>query len=153
YWWLTQYALYLPRFGDLLPLLLVVPLLLAFRLWKLVTVQLGAALFVLFVLMGLELPTLARSGAGQKLRVLSINVNRVHAGAKSIARKVFELEPDIVFVQEAYHSAERLAKALEPRYPHAAVTRYTLVASRFPLAETQLQQKIPHHGRLRSARF
>lgn len=153
YWWLSTAGLYLPGAGYFIPLPAVLLALAIFRLKRLLWTQLVAIAIVLFPLMGLKLPSIFTTAAGHRIRVLSFNVSSGGSGVDAIVADVISRSPDLVMIQEANFSTDALVEALKPKYRYTHASKYTLIASRFPLEEITPQQRIPHYGVLRSPRF
>lgn len=153
HWWITTLALYLPRVAFALPLPFLVVLLLVFRQRRYLWTQLGAALIVLFPLMGLTLPSLASKRDGEPvLRILSFNVNTGYSGPDAVAQKIDEHAPDVVVLQEAL-SPQPFIELMKSRYPHVENAGQFVLGSRYPVLSTRHPGYLPYYGRTRSPRF
>lgn len=154
-WWVTGIALYLPRVGFALPLLLLVPGLALARLFRLLALQLVSLWLLLFPLMGLTLSFPSAPGPGQPaLRVLSYNVNSANGGMRETLAEVTAFAPDVACLVELPDSRfEEARQALLPKYPHIWTQGEFLVASRLPISSHETPPRIPYFGKLRSPRF
>lgn len=153
YWWLSTLGLYLPRVGFFIPLPLIALALVIFGLKRLLWTQLVATGLVLFPLMGMQLPSVFNKDVEHKIRVLSFNVNQSVVGVDALVANIASHSPDIVMIQEANLSTDSLIQALKPKFPYTHNSQYTMIASRFPLAEITPKQRLPYYGVLRSPRF
>src|SRR5947208_2030177 len=88
-WWVTGVMLFLPRFGFVLPLPLLVAAIAGARRFRLLWSQV-AALCVLWPMLGFTLSSPFAGGpdAQAKLRVLSYNVNSGYGGFDGIAAEI-----------------------------------------------------------------
>lgn len=153
-WWATAGVMYLPRVAFAAPLPVVVLLLAWHRLHRLLLLQVGSLLLVLFPLMGFVLPTPhARASTAGGIRVLSYNVNSGGNDEPGIVAEVARFSPDVVLFQEAGNEAEALAHLLGALYPVTAFSNQFVVASRYPIASTLTPDKVPLEGKMRSPRF
>jgi vancomycin resistance protein VanJ len=152
--WQAQLGLYVPRVLFALPLLPLVIVLLVLRLRGALWSQLAAAWLVLFPLMGFQLPGWPRSphDPTKLLRVLSYNGNFAYGGQENLAAQVRSFDPDIALFQQTYFS-DKLVPALGPRYVASSTDGEFVIASRFPISAKLAPAKLPHDGKLRSARF
>lgn len=154
-WWVTGIALYLPAIGFGLPLVVLVPVLLFTRRYRLLLLQLVSLLLVLVPLMGLKVSwPFGRGPAGKTLRVASYNLNSLHGGARSIAAEVLRHAPDLLFAQELPDGkVPDIQAELGSAYPHVRATGEFFVASRFPIVSELVPERLPFFGQLRSPRF
>lgn len=152
--WFGALALYAPRHVFLVPIVcLALGLVLAKRRNVLWTQGLALGV-VLFPLMGFTLPGPPVYGRGsQTLRVLSFNVDSAFAGVPRILETIRRIDADIVAIQEAKAATTELKAALARHYRHVEERPYSLVASRFPIAEATAHEKIPIGDWPRSGRF
>jgi endonuclease/exonuclease/phosphatase (EEP) superfamily protein YafD len=152
--WQAQLGLYVPRVLFALPLLPLIALLLLLRQRRALWSQLLAAWLLLFPLMGLVLPGWSRSprDPAKVLRVLSYNGNFVYGGPEKLAAQVRSFDPDVAVFQQTYFS-DKLVPLLGPRYVASAADGEFVIASRFPISARLAPDKLPHDGKMRSARF
>ena len=151
--WQLEFALYLPRLGFALPLLLFVPLLLLLRERRALWSQLIAAWLVLFPLMGLTLPGLPRTADDPKrtLRVMVYNTNFLYSGAPAVAAQINVFSPDVVLLQQIA-GAEHLRAELGTRYPHYADDGEFFIASRYPVRSQWRPPLFKFGDRMRTTR-
>jgi endonuclease/exonuclease/phosphatase (EEP) superfamily protein YafD len=153
-WWATGVLLYLPRAAWGAPLPFLLALLVAFRRFRLVGLQLVSACIVLFPLMGFVLPGFHdAANVTPKIRVLTYNVDSANAGPATVLTEVDRHTPDLVFLQEASGSLDELVRLLKARYPVVTASTQFVVASRFPLVSTFEPEHIPFEGKERSPRW
>jgi vancomycin resistance protein VanJ len=153
-WWATGAALYLPRIGFALPLVLLVPVLAVLRLRGLLALQLLSLVLVVFPLMGFVLPGVgdsSRSGSG--FRLLTYNINSALGGEDKIVEEIERYSPDVVLFQEIGGSEGALTKRLSATYPTIRASGQFLIASRFPVVSSSVPARLPFYGVLRSPRF
>jgi endonuclease/exonuclease/phosphatase (EEP) superfamily protein YafD len=138
-WWGSA-LLFLPRHAFLaVPgLLLLVSLFVSRRM---IAVNLAGMLIAAFPLMGgrisMSFPTQGDDG----LRVVSCNVQRYEPDFDSVLREIMEQRPDIVALQEALWTDERLGKAF-PGW-HAIREDEYWIGSRFPLRRIGVCRSTP----------
>lgn len=152
-WWFTAATLYLPRAGFALPLLVLVPALLAFRAYRALWSQALALVLVLIPLMGLNVPWPKSGATRPPLRVLSLNVSSGTFGYANVAAAIVEQGADLVLLQEAFGDRELLETELRRRYPQVRSSTQFVIASRFPILEVSEPPKLRYEGRDRSPRF
>jgi endonuclease/exonuclease/phosphatase (EEP) superfamily protein YafD len=152
-WWMTGVTLYLPRLLFAIPLPFVVLMILVFGPRRLLWTQLGAALLLLFPLMGLVLPHLTpqRSGA-PVIKVLSYNVDSGVKGIDELGQEIDRYSPDIVALQEI-GAVDAFTELLKARYPVVHVRNQFLLATRYPIVSEMDPEKVESQGRMRSPRF
>jgi len=135
-WWPTTVVLYAPRLLCAVPIPFLV---LALTIWGprwLLTLQLGAAVIVVFPLMGLELHGRPSPSGTPRLRVLSYNVNYGFMSNALLRRQILDARADVIALQ-AYHPrlASLVAEALAG-YQVRSDGEF-LIASRFPIVSAQ----------------
>lgn len=152
-WWATTVALYLPHWVILVPIGLLAIGALLFGPRRLLLLHLGAALMVLFPLMGLALwgPAEATVGA-PRLRVLSYNVGTGARSIPGIVAEITAVKPDLVLLQESTPAVNTAVAAALPGFHHLTSTQF-FIASRGELSELYEPSKLNLFGVLRSARF
>jgi endonuclease/exonuclease/phosphatase (EEP) superfamily protein YafD len=137
-WWLTELLLYVPRVAFALPLVVLVPVLVAQGLRRWLWTQAAAFVVLLFPLLGFVLPHGRTRAQGPSIRLLSYNVNSCKGGYQALADAVLARAPDVVVMQEFFCDARPLVALLAAKYPTIDVTEQFVMASRFPLrAKTQ----------------
>jgi vancomycin resistance protein VanJ len=153
-WWVTGVALYLPRFGFVLPLPLLVLLIGLARRWRLLWSQLAAAC-VLLPLLGFNLatPFSTDDTTRPRLRVLSYNVNSGYGDFRAVAQEVSRFAPDVVLIQELFTGSKPLEDELRKTFAHLHVSTQFLVASRYPLSSVVDPERLDFFGAKRSPRF
>jgi endonuclease/exonuclease/phosphatase (EEP) superfamily protein YafD len=152
-WWMTGVALYLPRLVFALPLPVLAIALVAMGPRRLLWTQLGAAILLLFPLMGLVIPRPASRAKGAPvMRILSYNVDSIVNGMDGVLGEIDRYSPDIVVLQEI-GSQELLAARMRERYPVVDMRNQFLLATRFTIKSTIDPEKVESGGRLRSPRF
>jgi endonuclease/exonuclease/phosphatase family metal-dependent hydrolase len=147
-WWFTMLAMYLPRLVLAVPLVALVPALIAIRRPSLLWTQLISAGLLLFPILGFVLPSSRAEAVGMSLRVLSYNVHRCEGDQDALAETIAQLSPDVVLLQEVCTHSEPLRAHL--RRTHAVVRsdNQFLLASRFPLlAASEAPRAV--HGSIR----
>jgi len=152
--WFSALCLYLPRHVFLLPVpCLALLLILAKRRSVLWTQWLSLGV-VLFPLMGLRLPDPPSVRAeATTLRVLSFNVDSGYAGVTRIVDAIVRSDADIVAIQEAKGATSELRAALARHYRHVEEHPYSLLASRYPIVEATVHERIAIAPAPRSPRF
>ncbi len=152
-WWVTGVTLYVPRLAFVIPLPFIVVALLVLGPRRLLWTQLGAAVLLLFPLMGLVLPHFTRRSPGAPvIRVLSYNVDSGVKGLDELGQQIDRYSPDVVLLQEI-GSVDLLGALLRARYPIVDIRNQFLLATRFPIVSTSDPEKLENLGRLRSPRF
>lgn len=153
-WWVTAAGMYLPRHVLLAPLVPLTLLILVLRLRKLLLAMLVAAFIGLVPLMGLELPWPRLTQPGEvRLRVLSFNVNSGAYGPDRAIAEVVRLAPDLVLLQEAAWTTERLVTLLRAAYPEVQASTEFVIASRYPIRVSKNPERLGYYGDRRSPRF
>ena len=154
-WWITGMALYFPRVLFLGPLVVLVPAAFALKLSRVLWCQIAAVGLVLFPLMGFVVPRprASASASGPQIRLLSYNVNSCAAGADALVERVRSYDPDIVLFQELCQRPRALTARLRETYPVVRVTGQFLIATRFPLIETEDAAAALHYREHRFARY
>lgn len=154
-WWVTSVGLYLPRVGFALPLPFIALVLVLFRRWRLLALQVVSLWLVLFPLMGLSLSWRSYPADGEAtFRILTFNVDSANGGSREIVDEVISHSPDIVFMQELPDwRVSQVKPLLAPLYSHIVASDQFLVASKFPIVSNDSPPGIPFFGRLRSPRF
>lgn len=154
-WWVTGFALYLPRHLFAIPLpFLIVPLL-WLRSYRLLLLQLASLWILLFPLMGLSLSLPDAPATGQPaLRLLSYNVNSSYGGARELMAEIEAHAPQLVFLQElpGWKKAE-IESLLARDFPHIHAESEFLLASKFPVLSVQPAPTFMLRGIPRSARY
>jgi endonuclease/exonuclease/phosphatase family metal-dependent hydrolase len=145
-WWLTGALLYVPRVLFGLPLVVLVPALLAQRARRLLWAQLLAACVLLFPLLGFVVPRFHAESKGPSFKILSYNVNSCAAGYDTVAESVLRSAPDIVVLQELLADARPLVALLEARYPTVEVTEQFVLATRFSLRKQTAPPAVNYLG-------
>lgn len=151
-WWVTAIAIFLPRIGFGLPLVVLVPALLWLRERRWLWSQAVALLVLVFPLMGLVLPAPGPSAGPNGFRLLSFNVDSSQSGKQEVFQRIVDANPDVVLLQESTDGS-LLHELFKKRYPHVEVSTQFLVASRFPIVATTSPKRIDYEGRDRSPRF
>ncbi len=152
-WWITGLGLYLPRLGFALPLPLIMLACIVARRPRLLLLQAGAALLLLFPLLGFNLAWSSAPKDATSLRVLSYNVNSGHGGFDAVAAEILHFDADIVLIQELFSGSAPLEAALRARYPFQNVSGQLMVASRFPIVDSIDPARLAFYGKNRSPRF
>jgi vancomycin resistance protein VanJ len=151
--WLTTFALYLPRIGFALPLPFVAGGLFFCRMRRLLWLQAASILLVVFPLMGFVVPwRAAKDLNAPTLRVLSFNVDSGFGGAEAIVEQIDRYSPDVVLLEES-GNPEAFNRVLESRYPTVVVSGQFVVATRYGISATVEPDRLPYYGQLRSPRF
>ncbi|HEX3598006.1 MAG TPA: endonuclease/exonuclease/phosphatase family protein [Polyangiaceae bacterium] len=150
--WMTAFALYLPRVGFAFPLPFVVIALWLFGPRRLLWSQLAAALIVLFPLMGFVM-NLPVGNKQPSLRLMSFNVNSAYSGVDTVVNAIVQHAPDIVVIQEVSANGDLLQSSLATHFPTVQSSTQFIIATKFPITATVEPDKLPHDGRLRSPRF
>lgn len=152
--WATTVGLYLPAVFYLAPLLPIALLALWVGPRSLLLAPAAAALIALFPLMGLcwSLPSVW-ADEGPRLRLLSYNVDSVHAGTDAVAAGIGDADPDVLLLQESAFGREELVERLAQRYPVVELSGQFVLASRHPVLEVTEPDRIPYGDALRSPRF
>src|SRR5215471_6149063 len=154
-WWVTAVALYLPRVGFALPLPFLTLALCLTRPRRLLVSQLVAAVLLVFPIMGLSTRVTGRnapSPGGFRLRVMSYNVDGDAYGAAAILGQIHDANPDLILLQEVGHDGAEAFKAGLRGYSFESQGQF-IVASRYPVSDLYVPPKLPHLGRMRTARF
>ena len=152
-WWVTTIALYLPRIGFALPLPLLVVALLIARSYRLLAMQVVAAVVLLFPLMGLHLGG-ARAGrhGAQRFRLFALNTGSGKNGTEEILARIRGANPDVIALEEvADDDVEPLRLGL-PGYAFRHLDQF-VIASRFPIEEAVMPPPIWRDGRAQSAQY
>ncbi len=154
-WWVTGFALYLPRVLFAVPLPLLVLALALLRRKRLMRLQVVSLLLVLFPLMGLSVAWPRHvSDTTPKLRILQYNVNSCYGGADQVAAEILAQAPDVAFVQElpSWRRAE-LQTALAEHYPHVYGISEFMVASAYPIVSVEEARELEYEKKLLPARL
>jgi endonuclease/exonuclease/phosphatase (EEP) superfamily protein YafD len=146
-WWLLEAALYLPRILLAIPMIALLPLLIALRLPRLLWTQLVASLVLLFPLMGLVLPSPYASASGPTLRLMSYNVHDCLSRAEVVDANIRRHSPDVVLLQEICSHSQPIIERLRSRYPLVRAEGQFLVASRFPLRDVLAGKRLKREDR------
>ena len=156
-WWVTAVALYLPHWVLLLPIgaLAITSLALGPRL--LLLLHAGAALIVLFPLMGLVVWGAADATEGApRLRVVSYNVGNGSRSIPGMVAEILALQPDLVLLQESSPAVDEAVANAFPSFSTWSSTQF-FIASRGPILDSYEPPKVQlaHDNRIddRSARF
>ena len=96
--WLATVMLLAPRWPYALPLLVLVPWVIAAKRWWLGAVPAAAAGVVLFLILGCRLSLSTAPDRGD-LRMFTCNIHRQHVDADALAKFVADLQPDVVALQ------------------------------------------------------
>jgi vancomycin resistance protein VanJ len=153
-WWPTAAGLYLPRIVFAAPLLMLVPALLALKLYRLLWTQVGAALLVLLPLMGLVVPRPTfRKGDAPVVRLLSYNVDSGNLGYAGVVDEVVRASPDIVFLQEVGGRVDDLVQRLKAHFPTVLVAGQLAIATHYAFVSETDPDKVLYNGRAHSPRF
>jgi len=150
-WWVSAVGLFLPRIGFGLPLVVLVPALLFFKLRRELWTQVVALLLVVVPLMGFTFPA-PHFGSAASMRVLSFNVNSEYSGSEEVAREILARHADVVFLQESTEWSH-IGDILKRTYPTVAESTQFVLATRYRLVETTDPPRIPYYQRERSPRF
>jgi len=151
-WWPSAVALFLPRLGFALPILLLAPALFWLHARRWLWTQALALLLVLVPLMGFTFPVLPHAVAGPSVRVLSFNVNSELSGAEAVASEIAGHSPDIVVLQESAPWSG-IATALRKRFPTVVESTQFLLATRLKLVSSTDPPRLSYYGEERSPRF
>lgn len=154
-WWVTSVALYLPRLGFAAPLVILLPLLLLTRRWRLVMLQGVSLVLLLFPLLGLSLSWRSEAAGDEPaLRVLTYNVDSGNGGFPQLAYEILSRKPNLVFIQELPPwRFEEMKALLAPHFPNIDAEDQFMVASTFRIVSRETPPRIPFYGQLRSPRF
>ncbi len=102
-WWVSAIFLYLPRLPYLIPAMILAGFSLFFcRKWAIL--NLATLGIILFPLMGFSIPTekyFSEPIEGNKLRIVSCNVQRYQPRFSEVLQEIAWAKPDIVALQEA----------------------------------------------------
>jgi vancomycin resistance protein VanJ len=150
-WWVTAVALYLPRLGFAVPIVVASALLLVAGVRRLWWTQLVAVLVLVFPLMGCVLPWPAAGRDGSALRVMSYNVHALDHNTQPIADAARRFNADVAFFQE-YSSESSLMAELRAQFAFVQDTGQFLVASRYP-TRTSEPPKFAFQGEPHSPRY
>ncbi len=154
HWWATATALYLPFGIFLAPIPFFALTLFAFGFRRLLYTQLAAAWLVLFPMMGFSVPwPMFPSRDAPKFRLLSFNVDSGREGFDKVVGQVLKFHPDVAVFQEVLANSSTLVALLRTHYPVVEASNQFVIASRFPIAETQTPPRIPFYGRSHSPRY
>jgi endonuclease/exonuclease/phosphatase (EEP) superfamily protein YafD len=138
-WWGTVF-LFLPRHAFLAaPAMLLVVSLLAYR--RMVFVNLAGVLLAAFPLMGAQFPRLLPEQNTGGLQVVSCNIQRYEPDFDSVLREITDLKPDVVALQEALWSDERLSRTF-PGW-HSIWEDEYWIGSRYPLRKIGVCRSTP----------
>jgi len=130
-WWVGMVAMYAPRWVCIIPLILLIPMALAFSRRSLWILAVGSAVTV-FPVMGLCLPWGRLSPADKSvpsIRLLTCNVHHQALDASKFAEVIASLRPDIVVLQE--WTPQDRSSVFGTSGWNVVVTGETCVASRF----------------------
>jgi endonuclease/exonuclease/phosphatase (EEP) superfamily protein YafD len=128
-WWGTVFT-FLPRHPFLaMPAVLLVASLFVYR--RMIFVNLAGVLLAAFPLMGARVPLMLPSQDSEGLRVVSCNVQRYEPDFDLVLREVTAHNPDIVALQEAPWTDERLGRTF-PAWHTIREDEYW-IGSRYPL--------------------
>jgi vancomycin resistance protein VanJ len=152
-WWVTAAALYLPRLGFGLPLLVLLPALLLFRAFRALWPLLLAALLLVWPLMGLSVSLRWQKQEPTALRVLSLNADSCVFGSAAIAASILQYSPDLVLLQEVSSTRTALEAELRLHYGNVQASNQFIIASRFPIIETSDPDRTHALGPEHSARY
>jgi vancomycin resistance protein VanJ len=138
-WWLPLVGLYAPPVGFLFP----APIVLAVT-WRWGTrpwfaLQLAAALFALFGLLGLELGLRRDGPAAQNpnvIRLVSYNIDLGARGIPAIVAQAMKFQPNLVLLQEAHEGLEVELRQAFAGW-HVDQRGQFFIASRFPIVEVR----------------
>ena len=152
--WQAELALYVPRLAFAPPLPVLIVLLASLGLRRLLWTQLGAALILVFPLMGLVLPWPAdrQIDPGRSFSVLSYNGNFAFGGQGALLAQIQAFDPDLIIMQQLFYS-NQLVRELKPRYGEIQNDGEFFIASRFHIRSTTHPDAVLYGGRSRSARF
>lgn len=156
-WWVTTVALYLPHWVLLIPIAALALTSLALGPRALLPLHAGAALTVLFPLMGLVMWGGADATAGApRLRVVSYNVGNGARSISGIVEEIVALQPDLVLLQESSPEVDEAVANALPSFSTWSSTQF-FIASRGPILDSYDPPKVQlsHDNRIddRSARF
>jgi endonuclease/exonuclease/phosphatase (EEP) superfamily protein YafD len=128
-WWGTALT-FLPRHAFLaMPAVLLVASLLVYR--RMIFVNLAAVLVAAIPLMGARIPLTLPAEDGDGLRVVSCNVQRYEPDFDLVLREITAHQPDVVALQEALWTDERLGRTF-PGWYTIQEDEYW-IGSRYPL--------------------
>ncbi len=128
-WWVTAVALYLPHWVLLGPIGAMAIAAVAFGPRRLLFLHAGAALIVLFPVMGVALGGAVDGTAGSpRLRVVSYNVGSGARSIPGIVAQIKYLEPDLVLLQESNPEVNAAVAAGFPGYQTLASTQFFYVS-------------------------
>jgi vancomycin resistance protein VanJ len=152
-WWVTTIALYLPRIGFALPLPLLIVALLMTRLHRALVTQVGAALVLLFPLMGLHVNRgrTATPGA-QRLRLFTLNTGLEKNGTGEVLERIRGNNPDVIVLEEVDDNDVDALRLGLPGYAFRHLDQF-VIASRFPVEEEVAPRPIWSDGEAQSAHF
>jgi vancomycin resistance protein VanJ len=153
-WWVTGFALYLPRLPLAIPLPLLAVLLYVQRRFRLLALQGVSLALLLFPLLGLSLGWSHSVAASvPKLRVMQFNVDSCNSGADKLAAEITKYQPDIALLQELPPwRREPLQSLLAARYPHIAFSGESMLVSKFPIASSEDAPDVEYAGQHVAAR-
>jgi len=152
-WWPTTVALYLPQAVLLLPVAATALSLALAGPRRHLLVQAGAAMVVMFPIMGLTLSLPARPTAGApRLRVLSFNVDSGRQSVPAVVAELLAARPDLVLLQESGPAVNAAVAAALPGFETRTSTQF-FIASRHPIVDLLEPAKLSSGGHDRSPRF
>ncbi|MDZ4754984.1 MAG: endonuclease/exonuclease/phosphatase family protein [Phycisphaerae bacterium] len=131
-WWVGTLLLLSPRWLVAVPLAVLAPWILLTRRWHMGMITGGAALIVLWPLLGLRVALPSSAGERGDLRIVSCNVHRQHMDAAKLAAYLAEVQPDVVALQDWSSSHDNLFAGAEW---HVRREGELFVASRWPIGE------------------
>jgi endonuclease/exonuclease/phosphatase family metal-dependent hydrolase len=152
-WWVTAALLYAPRVAFGLPLLVLVPWLLLTQRRRLLWTQLIALTLTLFPLMGLVLPWPPAQNQSASFKLLTFNISNVPSDEQRILSAIDAMGADLVLLQEVPGWATPIVAGLRSRFAHVEASSQFVIASRFPILESNSPGRISHSDRRRSPRF
>jgi vancomycin resistance protein VanJ len=120
---------------------------------RLLLLQAVSAFLVIFPLMGLCIGWASSPAPGvPRLRIFSHNTDSARGGVDALIREIQAKSPDLVFLQELPNFDEVRAR-LTQRYPHTDAQGEFVVASKFPIVEAQVPDRLAFYDQRRSPRF
>lgn len=150
-WWLTTILLYFPQVVYLAVPALAALVGLIGRDWKALGWSAACALFVLWVMMGYNVPLPHWSvGHGRpRVRVLAYNIEGAVQGQDGITAQVGRYQPDVVVFSEALgwkdDDATKVFFAKEFPGWHFLYAQEVFIASRWPFVEEESRPLGPEH--------
>jgi len=150
--WVLAAAMFLPRIGFGLPLVVLVPLLVALGNRRLLALQGLSLLVLVFPLMDFVPPGPGPSAKKPGFRLLSFNVNSSASGRDGVFSAIAALDPDVLVLQETTDFS-KLDELVRRRFPTVELSTQFLIASRWPIRSTTEPPRIAYRDRERSPRF